>query len=415
MTSAATDTISWPRAFMGAVFLASSWTWCIGLFLPVYLVRDFGWPGWVAFAVPNVIGATLVGFVWRRAGESERFVERNLGAMRAFSAWTVLFHFAFLGWILTFVSQHFLQDWAPGGAALGVVLILAMSLGGLGGPALRGLALVAYLGVWLMLFFASRTGSTITLPPASGLLRTVDLALLLPVICFGFLLCPHLDLTIHRVRQELPGRTGTAAFVLGFGVLFLGMIVVSLLYATRMSEGSYSLYTIAILGLQCVFTCAVHLRELFERGVVFSRAAEPFSLEAQRRRTAASAAIATTCLVVVVLIVAAIAEGWVGRYLSGKMSPREMIYKCFLGAYALVFPAWAWIVAWRPTPSRRVRFAVFCIAMLPAAPCLWMGLLQGPIIGEPARWYLLLPLGVLAPTLAAVALIRSARRPQQAA
>ncbi len=415
MIGAANHTISWSRAFMGAVFLASSWTWCIGLFLPVYLVRDFGWPGWAAFAVPNVIGATLVGFVWRRAGESERFVERNLGAMRAFSAWTVLFHFAFLGWILALVSQNFLQDWAPGGAALGVVMILAMSLGGLGSPALRALALVAYLGVWLMLFFASRTGSTITLPPASGLLRPVDLALLLPVICFGFLLCPHLDLTIHRVRQELPGRTGTAAFVLGFGVLFLGMIVVSLLYATKMSEGSYSLYTIAILGLQCVFTCAVHLRELFERGVVFSRAAEPPPPETLRRRAAATGAVVTTCLIVVVLIVAALAEGWITQYWPVKMSPRELVYKCFLGAYALVFPAWAWIVAWRPTPSRRVRIAVFCIAMLVAAPCLWMGLLQGPISGEPARWYQLLPLGVLAPALAAVALIRSSKRSRQAA
>lgn len=28
-----------------ALFLASSWTWCIGMFLPVLLMRDAGWMG----------------------------------------------------------------------------------------------------------------------------------------------------------------------------------------------------------------------------------------------------------------------------------------------------------------------------------------------------------------------------------
>ncbi|MDB5302268.1 MAG: hypothetical protein JWO87_3931, partial [Phycisphaerales bacterium] len=38
-------------------FLACSWTWCIGMFLPVLLVRDFGEMGWLVFAAPNVVGA----------------------------------------------------------------------------------------------------------------------------------------------------------------------------------------------------------------------------------------------------------------------------------------------------------------------------------------------------------------------
>lgn len=412
MTGAASDSISWPRAFMGAVFLASSWTWCIGLFLPVYLVRDFGWPGWLAFMVPNVIGATLVGVAWRRAGASEQFVQRNQGAMRAFSAWTVLFHFAFLGWMFALTSQMFLHDWAPGGAALGLLMVITMALGALGSRAFSWLALLAYVLAWLMLFFASRTSSTIMLPESSGLLRMVDLALLMPVICFGFLLCPHLDLTLHRVRQELPGRTGTAAFVVGFGILFLGMLVISLLYSTRMSQGSFSLYTLAILAIQGGFTCSAHLRELFERGVLFATPAGPEALAARRKRVASTAAHTTLCLILVVLIVAALSEGWITQYLSVKMSPREMVYKLFLSAYALIFPAWAWIVAWKASPSRRTRILVFALAMLPAAPCLWFGLLQGPILGEPARWYQLLPLGVLFPVLAAVALRRASKAPQ---
>lgn len=411
MSVGARETISWPRALMGALFLACSWTWCIGLFLPVYLVRDFGWPGWVAFMFPNVIGAALVGVAWRRAGASERFVERNTGAMRAFSAWTVLFHFTFLGWMFALTAQLFLKSWAPGGGMLGLFMITSMALGALGSRAFRVFALVAYIGTWLLLLAAARTGSTIMFPESSGLLRTVDLALLLPVICFGFLLCPHLDLTLHRVRQELPGRTGTAAFVLGFGVLFLGMLVVSLLYSSKMIAGSFSLYTIAILALQGVFTCAAHLRELFERGVVFARSPQA-PLASERRRAAGTGAIVTFCLVIAVLIVAALSEDWISRGPALQMSPREMIYKLFLGAYALAFPAWAWIVAWRAARSRRVRIVAFVLSMLPAAPCIWFGLLQGPIQGEPARWYLWLPVGALIPVVVGVALRRVSRGPE---
>src|SRR6266404_3216610 len=49
-----------------AVFLAVSWTWCIGMFLPVLLVRDYGLWGWIVFAVPNMIGAAAMGWVMHR-------------------------------------------------------------------------------------------------------------------------------------------------------------------------------------------------------------------------------------------------------------------------------------------------------------------------------------------------------------
>ncbi|HTL30770.1 MAG TPA: hypothetical protein VL282_16180, partial [Tepidisphaeraceae bacterium] len=33
-----------------AIYLGMSWTWCIGMFLPVLLVRDYGFWGWLVFA-----------------------------------------------------------------------------------------------------------------------------------------------------------------------------------------------------------------------------------------------------------------------------------------------------------------------------------------------------------------------------
>ena len=43
-----------------ALFLGVSWTWVIGMFLPVLLVRDYGMLGWIVFAVPNVVGAAAM-------------------------------------------------------------------------------------------------------------------------------------------------------------------------------------------------------------------------------------------------------------------------------------------------------------------------------------------------------------------
>ena len=47
------------KSFLWAFFLACSWTWCVGMFLPVLLVRNWGIWGWVVFAVPNVIGVRV--------------------------------------------------------------------------------------------------------------------------------------------------------------------------------------------------------------------------------------------------------------------------------------------------------------------------------------------------------------------
>src|SRR3954466_11135783 len=79
-----------------AAFLACSWTWCIGMFLPVLLIRDYGLAGWWVFAVPNVIGAAAMGTVLRDAQASRRLVAAHRTACRWFSIVTICFHGFFI-------------------------------------------------------------------------------------------------------------------------------------------------------------------------------------------------------------------------------------------------------------------------------------------------------------------------------
>src|ERR1043165_610938 len=89
---------SWWSTLGWAAYLACSWTWCIGMFLPVLLVRDYGIWGFVVFAVPNVVGAAAMGWVLRD-GASERIVARHLRALRYFSIVTIVFQIHFAIWL----------------------------------------------------------------------------------------------------------------------------------------------------------------------------------------------------------------------------------------------------------------------------------------------------------------------------
>src|SRR5688572_33083294 len=77
-----------------AIYLGMSWTWCIGMFLPVLLIRDYGNWSWVIFAVPNVVGAAAMGWVLRD-GQSELLVAQHRQAIDAFSFVTATFQIFF--------------------------------------------------------------------------------------------------------------------------------------------------------------------------------------------------------------------------------------------------------------------------------------------------------------------------------
>src|SRR5947207_10311230 len=91
-----------------AFFLACSWTWCIGMFLPVLLVRNWGIWGWVVFAIPNIIGAAAMGWVISSRDVSERILDRHRLAVAIFSLITIAFHIYFVYW---FVGDRLMGPW----------------------------------------------------------------------------------------------------------------------------------------------------------------------------------------------------------------------------------------------------------------------------------------------------------------
>ncbi len=371
---ASTGRIRWGRALAGGAFLAASWTWCIGMFLPVYLVFDFGWPGWVAFAVPNVIGAAAVGLIVQTRSRSEAIGRGHGPAMIAFSIVTILFHISFLAWFF----QHAMQglgappvspeapDWlrrmieigapvAP--VAIVVVAAAVVSVLPWGAWLTGGVLTIAFSVATAVCARIFSGESAMAWPAASGAAQPAALVWLVPALCFGFLLCPHLDFTLHRVRRMQEGRTGSMAFLIGFLGLFPLMIVYTLFYAEPLMQRWVSLYVVAHIVAQSVFTMGAHMRELSLRA---RASASP------RRWTLAALAAQPVWI--------ALAAGSAMTAFTGR---ERVVYEMFLGAYALLFPAYVWCaVIPRRGVGRRAAMGAWAVAVALAAPLFWLGIVE---------------------------------------
>lgn len=354
------------------LFLACSWTWCIGMFFPVYLVRDFGVWGWVAFAVPNVLGAGAMGVVIRRCSQSEALVARHGRMMRLFSWATILFHLCFLSWLF------------------GLIGAARWSWGELSGPACASGALVAGLilaamprGWWWAAATATYVASVVfaqmawqvdhgvySLPRNPGQFGASAVWWCVPAMVLGFGLCPYLDLTFHRVRRDTDGRTGTMAFVIGFGVLFVPMIVLTLLYAGEFERAAALVnpWLLAHIVAQSAFSVGAHARELMEPCGV-SGSAGRLSAVGPGVRALSLALVAGLVLAAVLgAILNAAPDLWRPGY-----SYRRLSYELFMSLYALVFPAYVWIVMIERGLGTRDRMALWVCAVVVASGCFWQG------------------------------------------
>lgn len=378
---------------MWAIFLAVSWTWCIGMFLPVLLVRDLGVWGFVAFAVPNVLGAAAMGWVIRSRESSIGMIGRHDFLVRLFSAVTIAFHL----WFVWYLSQ---AGWVAGAwwpwMAVGIFSIALLS----GLKAEKPWeTLTPYLISVVVIAFSLWNGLEIKFAPGDGrrFLGLPASAWVAPVCFFGFLLCPYLDATFHRARRNLSLRGARVAFSLGFGVFFLVMILFTLAYSSLLLgdgvAGPRVLTAIVLhMLIQSGFTCGLHIREL----------ANDFGgLDRVRLRgtTVSAGVIALLCGASVLLRFPA----------TSNISPGfELGYRVFLSAYGLLFPAYVWLVVLPlrgtgATPGPR-HMCVWLGACVLAAPAFWMGFIQKQ------EWWLV-P-GVIVP-LAARILIPRGGAPRQ--
>jgi len=333
------------------------------MYLPVLLVRDYGPVGWLVFAAPNVIGAAAMGWVLNKPESAVALARKHWHAGAAFSLVTILFHAFFIGW----VARQLVGDAAE--------LIVAGAVAGLylfGRKGRRDLAAAGgVLAISLIAFAVA-----ISLPAESrslgpvGAANDASLIWLAPVCIFGFLLCPYLDLTFLRARASTASLAGVAAFTIGFGVMFLGMILFTLWYAPMVQPTGLRLvpralaWALAIhMILQTAFTIAVHARAI--------------SPDPATKRPGFIAAFAAAVALAFFIGI------WGERIPWGGRSTGEGVYRLFLAFYGLLFPAYVWlcmIPARGKSGPTRQKLAVLGIAVLLAAPFYWLGFMDGKMI-----------------------------------
>ncbi|HEV8378425.1 MAG TPA: hypothetical protein VGP99_06210 [Tepidisphaeraceae bacterium] len=348
------------KSLLWAFFLACSWTWCIGMFLPVLLVRNWGIWGWVVFAVPNVIGAAAMGFVIRSRQSSEDILINHKVAIAIFSLVTVAFHIYFVYW---FVAERLMGPWL---LVIPVAAFFLMWGAGRQSPQTDPVmaAIVWVLSMAVFAVIAWDTGWKLDLPAARW--PAYEVLWLLPVCIVGFALCPYLDATFHRTRMAT-GDRAPLVFAFGFGVFFLCMILFTLWYtkpvAAAIYPGNFSSISRAVvlaigchMSIQSAFTVAIHVREL-ERMQMPMR----FRLGA------------LVVLFVAVLAAAIVSKTDLQRWLG--VNGGEAGYWLFMGCYTVAVPAYVWVFMLPRRPIKRRLLVLVVIAGI-CLPLMWLAIIH---------------------------------------
>lgn len=348
-----------------AVFLAVSWTWCIGMFLPVLLVRDYGIWGFVIFAIPNVVGAAAMGWVIRTRDASRWCVVQHEFVVRLFSAVTVGFHLWFV-WYLSHAGWVS-GEWWPW-ITVGVFALALLSGLKTDKPSEAITPLVMSVCV---IAFACWVGLEVKIPAMDDrrYWGIPAVAWVAPLCIFGFLFCPYLDATFHRARQNLDAGPARLAFGLGFGVFFFVMTLFTVAYSGLLlgtATAGHRVLTAIVLHMliQSGFSCGLHIRELVSTlGTAH---------QVRMRGTIVSAGVVALLAGAVTLFRLQVVD---------NISPAfELGYRIILSSYGLLFPAYVWLVMvplWGSDrmPSAR-HILVWLSASAIAAPAFWMGLIE---------------------------------------
>lgn len=384
------------RVIENAAFLASSWTWCIGMFLPVLLVRDFGVWGFVAFAVPNCLGAAAMGWVLKSPGQSMALVNRHAVAMRLFSIVTILFHVFFLAWLGSWKILPMRVEALIAIAAVASVVVVLIN------NRVQGwLGVLLWAGVVFVLARATLGDlatalSSTHLLPATTALPVQDVIYLAPVCLFGFALCPYLDLTFQKARQSLDAPSaGGAAFSLGFLLFFPTMILFTLVYAgVFLFSKPLSLALICThIAIQAGYTVGVHAQAL----AALHRTQRARTLPAHASSTLLQPQLLTSVLITWLL--AMLIQGVFKHQLAESppaqltaahaLTIGEVVYRCFMAFYGLALPAYVWIcmIPTRTSPQGEPhaglsgplgqrKFWTLLVAIAAASPFYYLGFIE---------------------------------------
>lgn len=369
-------TLSW------STYLCNSWMWCIGMFYPVLLFRDFGIVSWFIFTIPNIIGASLVPWIIRSAKSSEDFTRQHSFACRFFSFATILFHIYFISWVsLSFGGQIFF----PIIFITALIFISVLSTARQKNLLFTSLMTFLVSLILLLLIFAFTRGTEpISREAAGGIPEALGLV---PVFLIGFFFCPYLDLTFHRVIKELPEAKVKWVYSIGFFVLFLGFLILGIKYfpfADHLLFGTSGTHKTGVLLcislyflLQSTFTSAIHLNELL------------------RQKTSLAVWFLFLCAFFSVFLYSAIANGEV-YVLGSSMHLREAFYRGFLSIYGLLVPVYIWVFV----VLKRIHWQAWSAGILCALPFYVVG-----FYGDIHLIPFVLPLGVLVALLIPVLIL----------
>lgn len=358
-------------------YLACSWTWCIGMFLPALLLRDMGWFGFAVFAVPNVLGAAAMGWVLKSRADSEVFVKTHPKAIWWFSVITIAFHVFWAIWVFRFLRMALpmSQNASYGVIAAFIAFWLVSKRSSYFNrmPQLGTALWVLSFAVLVATFVLPDLGP-VTSAFAEAHPSRADAFALAPISIFGFLLCPYLDITFHHARQQLETKQrGRIGFTLGFGVMFALMIVLTTRYAPMLidaMEGKIANATqtrwlgavlLAHILFQWVFTVQIHLDRVKSL---------PIEMVPTYR----------------VLIGIGMLAGLIG-FFADKLPEHagllggEIVYRCFIGAYGLVFPCYMlYRVLLARNGNKPMSYNAMWGAIILATPMFWMGFIEGESI-----------------------------------
>jgi hypothetical protein len=348
------------------LFCACSWTWCIGLYLPRIMIERWGWPGFIAFAVPNVVGCAAFGYVVRTPQRSRMLVQRHGTVMVGFSIITVAYHLFFIVWLFDELLPHLREHWWLPLAAAAIVYGLGLVFSFFDDRDFLVLTVIVY-GTSLAAFWSVGFNAFEHIA-WTGRDQRSELWWLVPTIAFGFLLCPYLDLTFHRALRRSHNRHSFAVF----GLAFAAMILLTCLiwFSPKViAERILPALALAHILTQCVFTVGAHLREV--------RLA-PALVNAERRMLAMAAPLLAAPLL----------------YLSRMFTDApagEDLYLRFLGFFGLIFPAYVFVFMTRSNASPQTWKikAMFVGALIASLPCYELGFLHH------RPWLLVLPLIIL--------------------
>ena len=301
--------------------------WCIGLFYPVLLYRDFGPPTLLLFTIPNILGAVFVPWMIKNADSSKIFIRQHSFACQAFSFITIIFQFYFILWLVI--------SFRPTKIIILITVLFFLLLFSIRRRNILTIAIASFvislIALIVILKLSEETFLLSNIKNVSGVTKSIGL---FPVFLIGFFFCPYLDLTFHRVIQELSSLQAKIVYVIAFPILFLILLLLGYLYYPIALRGFFGVLNFSTdigaqalycyMVVQLTFTALAHIHE-------FSKQEPPRYIW-----------ILLAFALVIVFAYGFFANGKV-FLLGNQMQLREVLYKGFLSVYGLLAPLYIWV------------------------------------------------------------------------